>query len=388
MSLTFLSSLSAGVPQELPRPSRLGPQQRRAKRETEASTVASLYAFVPAAAALAASVWPRTTRRKRQQQRNPDLQRAASSTSTRAPVRPGKISSIRGVPDALERPAYLKPGTRTDPRTGLPRHTFMHVIEVKSPEKIENMRASCALAREALLVAGKAVAPGVTTDYIDSLVHEFIISNGAYPSCLGYMDFPKCCSTSVNDVIAHGIPDDRPLEDGDILNIDVTVYIGGCHGDTSSMFLVGNPEPAALDLCKAAQTAMMDGIKVCGPGVDFREIGKRIEAVADEHHLNVSDLFIGHGIGSFFHGAPEVHPYENDLDQGLMLPGMTFTVEPVLVENWDESYRVWDDKWTYQTRTNSRSAQFEHTLLITEDGCDILTGPSIDYLDLARNQSI
>lgn len=264
----------------------------------------------------------------------------------------------------------------------------MHAIEVKTPAQIEAMRAACSLARETLLVAGGMVAPGVTTDEIDAVVHDFVISRRAYPSPLGYVGFPKSVCTSVNDIIAHGIPDDRRLEDGDIVNIDVTVFLGGYHGDTSSMFLVGSPEPDAIQLCEVSQRAMMAGIEVCRPGADFRQIGIAIQAVADRARCNCTELFVGHGIGNYFHGAPEIIPCINDFDQGTMLPGMTFTVEPILIENNDTTYVQWDDDWTIQTTTNNRSGQFEHTILITEDGHEILTGPSVDYRAIASRQSL
>lgn len=293
------------------------------------------------------------------------------------PVRPGRVSAVRSVPPSIPRPDYVEQEVELDRRTGLPRHPFMYCTEVKTPEQVLKMRKACALAREALEVARENIKATVTTDDVDAAVHDFVVSKNAYPSPLGYLGFKKSVSTSVNDVIAHGIPDDRALEDGDILNVDVTVFFDGFHGDTSCMFTVGEVDEAGLRLCQAAQRATMAGIQVCGPGVDFRLVGERIEDVADQHGCNVSDLFLGHGIGSYFHGQPEVFPYQNDTDQGVMLPGMTFTVEPVLVENFDETYTKWDDNWTFQTLTNARSAQFEHTILITEDGCEILTGPSV-----------
>lgn len=307
------------------------------------------------------------------------LRRSDKQQPKRQPIRPGKISAVRSVPANIPRPPYLDLGTRIDPRTQLPAHAFMHCIEVKTPQQIDGMRAACALARETLEVAGRCVAPGVTTDAIDAVVHDFVVSRGAYPSPLGYLRFPKSVSTSVNDILAHGIPDDRPLEDGDVLNIDVTVYLGGFHGDTSSMFLVGQPDPEALQLCLTALRATQEGIEVCGPGVDFRRVGERIEGIAGRSGYHVSPLFVGHGVGSYFHGAPEVIPCANDFDQGPMRPGMTFTVEPILVEHDDDSYDQWDDEWTVQTLTGARAAQFEHTILITEEGREVLTGPSIDY---------
>lgn len=315
-------------------------------------------------------------------------QAGAASRGRPSRVLPGRVAPARrNVPGDIARPPYLLPGARFDPNDGgMPIHDFSEKSEVKSPEQIKAMRVACALARETLLEAGRAVAPGVTTDEIDKLVHEFIVSRGAYPSPLGYMGFPRSVCTSVNDVIAHGIPDDRPLRDGDILNIDVTVYIGGVHGDNSCMFIAGVADSAAHGLCDVAHRAMMAGIDVCGPGVDFREIGRRIEGVSKEARCLSSPLFYGHGIGNYFHGMPHVIPCSNDVDQGVMMPGMTFTVEPVLVENNDRTYETWDDRWTVQTLTGAKSAQFEHTILITNEGHEILTGPSIDYQALAAKQ--
>mmetsp|Transcript_68780 Transcript_68780/g.149696 ORF Transcript_68780/g.149696 Transcript_68780/m.149696 type:complete len:393 (+) Transcript_68780:47-1225(+) len=292
-------------------------------------------------------------------------------------VRPGRVSSVRQVPAEIARPPYLLPGAELDPDDGYPIHDFTEEIEIKTAKQIESMRMACALAREALLLAGRAAKPGATTDDIDAATHDFIISKGAYPSPLGYLDFPKSISTSVNDILAHGIPDDRQLEDGDILNIDVTVFFDGHHGDTSCMFLVGEPDLEARRLCQSGHDAMMAGIQACGPGADFRGIGYRIERVARQSGFHVSPLFNGHGVGHYFHGAPQIIPVTNDEDQGIMLPGMIFTVEPILVEHDDDSWFDWSDGWTVQTRTNSRAAQFEHTILITDVGHEILTGPSI-----------
>jgi len=300
-------------------------------------------------------------------------------------MRPGNISAVRTVPPEIARPPYLPPESVVlDVRSGLPKHPFMYMQEVKTADQVAAMRAAGALAQAALAVARDAVRPGATTDDIDSAVHDFIVTRGAYPSPLGYLGFPKSVSTSVNDVIAHGIPDDRPLVDGDILNVDVTVFLEGHHGDTSSMFVVGTPDESGMRLCKVAQQAMVAGIEVCGPGMDFRDVGTAIEDVAFEHGYYVSEIFLGHGVGSYFHGQPEIYPYKNDHDQGTMLPGMTFTIEPVLVEHGDMSYVQWEDGWTYQTTTNARSAQFEHTILITESGVDVLTGPSV--VDFASSE--
>ncbi|CAJ1428365.1 unnamed protein product, partial [Effrenium voratum] len=284
------------------------------------------------------------------------LRRALALALLATPVRPGRVQRVRPVPQDIARPPYVDQRVELDLRSGLPRHPFMYCVEVKSPEQVESMRKACGLAREALMVAREAIRPGVSTDDVDAAVHEFVVAKQAYPSPLGYLGFPKSVSTSVNDVIAHGIPDDRPLEDGDILNVDVTVFAEGHHGDSSCMFTVGSVDDAGLALCKAAQEAMMAGIQACGPGRDFRAVGRNIQLVADRYGCYVSDLFLGHGVGSYFHGKPEVIPYENNQEEGEMLPGMTFTVEPVLVEDQDDSYWKWEDGWTFQTHTNARSA--------------------------------
>lgn len=315
---------------------------------------------------------------------------AAASRTKRRPVLRGDVSPIREVPAHIPRPPYLAAGQPRAPMDGLPVHEFysgpdptqeerFH-IEVKETEQIQGMRVACQLARQTLEVAGRAVTPGVTTDEIDRRAHDFIVANGAYPSPLEYCGFPKAVCTSVNEVVGHGIPDSRPLEDGDFLNIDVTVYLNGYHGDTSCMFFAGRPKKRASALCKATQQAMLAGIKVCGPDVDFREVGKAITRSATEAGYTVHPTLEGHGIGSYFHGRPSILPYVNDVEQGLMKPGMTFTVEPVLVESPDRSCEVdSEDLWTLCTSTKALTAQFEHTILITEDGHEVLTGPCIDY---------
>jgi len=295
------------------------------------------------------------------------------------------MTPVRDVPFLIPRPPYLEPGNPTKPEQGFPKHEWLYSekrktrIQIKGPGEIEAMRKAGALAREALALAGSLVYPGGTTEAIDAAVHDFICARGAYPSPLGYMGYAKSVCTSVNDVIAHGIPDDRILEQGDIINVDVTVFLDGHHGDTSSMFFVGRPKRSAYELCEAALRARDAGIAVCGPGVDFREVGKAIDKVREEAGCHCSGWLRGHGIGSYFHGSPVIVPTTNDLDQGLMQPGMTFTVEPVLVENNDDTWEMLEDGWTLRTETAAWSAQFEHTVLITDTGHELLTGPTIDY---------
>jgi len=323
---------------------------------------------------------------------------AATATSkrktrkARLPVRPGTVTPPRTVPDSIPLPPYMLPGGPRSPEDGFPVHEYKNGtgdkmdLEIKSPEQIEAMRPACKLARKTLEFAGRLVKPGVTTESIDAAVHDFVVSHGAYPSPLGYLGFPKAVCTSVNDVIAHGIPDSRRLQDGDIVNIDVTVYLNGYHGDTSSMFFAGRPSKQAQLLCETTRRAMNAAIKICGPGADFRDIGKTITKSIEGTGFYCPTMLTGHGIGSYFHGKPEIIPFLNNVDQGVMQPGMTFTIEPVLVENNDNTCMLLEDGWTIQTKKASWTAQFEHTVLITEKGFQVLTGPSVDYRGIAREQ--
>lgn len=212
----------------------------------------------------------------------------------------------------------------------------------------------------------------MTTDDIDAIVYDEAIKNAAYPSPLRYAHFPKSVCTSVNNIACHGIPDDRKLEEGDIINIDVTVYLNKYHGDTSKTFLVGNVDERGKYLVHHNERALEEAIKVCKPGQPFNVIGSTISKYANEVDLRVVPAFIGHGIGSFFHGPPEIYHFENDIDVGVMQPGMTFTIEPIFSLGTHE-IELWPDAWTTSTIDGSRTSQFEHTILITEDGCEILT---------------
>ncbi|EIN11026.1 Creatinase/aminopeptidase [Punctularia strigosozonata HHB-11173 SS5] len=242
------------------------------------------------------------------------------------------------------------------------------------------LRESAALAAKVLDWAGSLVEVGVTTAEIDARVHEYILSQGAYPSPLTYSGFPKSCCTSVNNIIAHGIPDDRELENGDIINIDITVYKNGMHGDTSRTFLVGDVDDKGRNLVKTSLDALHAGISVCGPHVPYKAIGRAIDDVARRRGYSISQMFTGHGIGSVFHRPPWIHHTVNE-EPGVMLPGQCFTIEPCLIQGTNTEAFMWPDGWTTSTLANSprnhqncaRSAQFEHMVLITETGADVLT---------------
>jgi len=275
----------------------------------------------------------------------------------------GHVTPMRAVPSDIVGPPYAATGEvvrREESR-------------VKTPEIIERMRTAGALAAEVLRLAGEQVAPGVTTDEIDVFVHDLCVARGAYPSPLNYHGYPKSVCTSVNEVICHGIPDDRPLLDGDIINIDVTTYIGGVHGDTNATFFVGDVDPASRNLVAVTEECMWLGIEAVQPGRPISDIGRAIEQHAKKHKLGVVRAFIGHGIGEQFHTDVQVLHYYDERASTVMRPGMTFTIEPMItIGAWQ--HRMWDDDWTAVTTDGKRTAQFEHTILVTDDGYDVLTG--------------
>ena len=286
----------------------------------------------------------------------------------RAPLgslKPGKISPRRAVPAHIDRPEYMY-------------HSGPEVVtagDIKSPETIEKIRVAGRIAAQALQVVGEAVRPGITTDELDRIGHEFIISHNAYPSCLGYMGFPKSLCTSINEVICHGIPDDRPLEDGDIVNVDITAYYDGVHGDTCAMFEVGNVDEESHLLIERTRNAMMRGIQAVRPGREINVIGRVIESYAHRFDYGVVRDFTGHGVGEAFHSGLIVPHYDAaPAHNEVMEEGMVFTIEPMLNLGGIE-WEQWDDDWTVVTKDRGRSAQFEHTIVVTEDGAEILTLP-------------
>ena len=280
------------------------------------------------------------------------------------PVAPSVLSTRRAVPDSIPRPEYVDQPAPT-PYSG---------PEVKDAETIAAMRVAGRLAAQALAVVGEHVAPGVTTDELDRVGHEFLCDAGAYPSTLGYRGFPKSLCTSVNEVICHGIPEGRPLNEGEIVNVDITAYIHGVHGDTNATFLVGDVRPDVRLLVERTHEAMLRGIKAVAPGRRINVIGRVIETYAKRFGYGVVRDFTGHGIGTAFHSGLIVPHYDDERFATMIEPGMTFTIEPMLTlgtYEWD----MWDDGWTVVTQDRSVSAQFEHTVLVTDKGAEILTVP-------------
>lgn len=237
------------------------------------------------------------------------------------------------------------------------------------------MRIAGALAADAVQLAGKTAAPGVTTDEIDAVVHEFLCDHGAYPSTLGYRGYPKSCCTSLNEVICHGIPDTTVIEDGDILNVDVTAYIHGVHGDTNATFLIGNVDEESKLLVERTKEMLDRAIAVVAPGRQINVIGRVIEAYAKRFGYGVVEDFTGHGVHTVFHSGLIIPHYDDPSATTIMEAGMTFTIEPMITLGTID-YDVWRDGWTITTKDKLRTAQFEHTLVVTETGAEILTLPS------------
>ena len=284
-----------------------------------------------------------------------------------ASVAPGAQSARRPVPASITRPEYVDRPTPA-PFTG---------PEVKDAETIAAMRVAGRVAAEAMAAAAAVAAPGVTTDEVDRVGHEYLLDHGAYPSTLGYRGFPKSLCTSVNEVVCHGIPDDRRLADGDILNIDITAYMVvdglGVHGDTDATYLIGDVDEESRLLVERTHEAMMRGIKAVRPGRQINVIGRVIESYAKRFGYGVIRDFTGHGIGTAFHSGLVVPHYDAAPHYDTVIePGMTFTIEPMLNLGTHE-WQMWDDGWTVVTKDRRRSAQFEHTLLVTDDGAEILT---------------
>jgi len=282
---------------------------------------------------------------------------------------PGVVSPQRAVPPRIPRPEYA----------GRPAPAAYTGGDVYTAEEIERIRRSGRIAAQAIERVGEAIRPGVTTEELDRVAHEFLVANDAYPSTLGYRGYPKSCCTSLNEVVCHGIPDDTVLRDGDLINVDITAYREGMHGDLNRTFIVGDADQDTMDLVTRTEEAMHRGIKVVAPGRQINLIGRAIESYAKRFGYGVIREFTGHGVGRAFHTGLIVPHYDAaPLHDEELVPGMVFTIEPMLTIGtpdepgtiaWDE----WDDGWTVVTRDRRRTAQFEHTIVVTESGAEILT---------------
>lgn len=248
----------------------------------------------------------------------------------------------------------------------------MSSVEIKNTREIAAMRTVCRLAAETLCAVGPIIRPGVTTQEIDDFVHQHTLGQGAVPAPLNYKGFPKSVCTSVNEVVCHGIPGPRRLESGDIVNVDVTHIFDGFHGDTSATFYVGTPSEDARKVTEVSRRSLDLGIAEVRPGARLGDIGAAIQAFAEAQGCSVVRDFVGHGIGRVFHDEPKVS-HVGVRGRGIRLkPGMTFTIEP-MINLGDWQVEILDDDWTAVTADRTLSAQFEHTVLVTESGCEVLT---------------
>jgi methionyl aminopeptidase len=279
-------------------------------------------------------------------------------------IQPATISPPREVPASIARPPYVGRAAPA-PYTG---------DDVQSPEIIETMRVAGRIAAQAMHAAAAIIKPDVTTDDLDQVVHEYLIAHGAYPSTLGYRGFPKSCCTSVNEVICHGIPDARPLQEGDIVKIDVTAYIGGVHGDTCATFFCGDVDEPSRLLTERTHEALVRAFSAVKPGRQVNVIGRVIESYAKRFGYGVVRDYTGHGVHTAFHSGLVIPHYDEPAYDTVIKPGMTFTIEPMITLGTGDWY-MWDDGWTVLTADGSRCAQFEHTLAVTEKGAEVLTLP-------------
>ncbi|MDQ7011045.1 MAG: type I methionyl aminopeptidase [Mariprofundaceae bacterium] len=251
----------------------------------------------------------------------------------------------------------------------------MPLVHIKTPQEVDAMRPACRLAADTLVMIEAHIRPGITTDEINSLVHDYTISHGGIPAPLNYRGFPKSVCTSVNHVVCHGIPSAKKLKDGDIVNVDVTTILNGWHGDTSKTFYVGTPRVKARKVTEVSRRALEVGIAAVRPGATLGDIGHAIQSYVESERCSVVRDYCGHGIGREFHEEPQVMHFGKPGEGMVLQPGMVFTIEP-MVNLGKHHVKLLKDGWTVVTRDKSLSAQFEHTLAVTEDGAEVLTLPS------------
>lgn len=278
---------------------------------------------------------------------------------------PGTVSTERSVPTVIERPEYV----------GKPTPSPFGGTDVQTPDTVERMRVAGRIAADALQEVGRHIRPGISTDELDAIGHDYLVSRGAYPSTLHYRGFPKSLCTSVNEVICHGIPDSTILHEGDICNVDITAFIGGVHGDTNATFFVGDVSDEARLLVERTKEATKRAIAAVRPGRPLNVIGRVIESYAKRFNYGVVRDFTGHGISTAFHSGLIVPHFDDPHATTILEEGMTFTIEPMLTLGTHD-YDMWADGWTVVTKDRSLTAQFEHTLVVTSGGAEILTLPT------------
>lgn len=277
-------------------------------------------------------------------------------------VKLGVVSAMNSVPKEIEKPSYYFDGHAASSEKG---------VQIHTPEGVKKMRKACQITKKVMDFVDTLVEPGVTTDEIDKELHKYALSLGYYPAPLNFCGFPKSICSSINDVCCHGIPDSRKLQDGDILKMDMVMLVDGYNGDMTRQYAVGNVNDDGKRLMKCTEEAIQAGIKVCKNGVPYTAIGKAIESVCKKYGYNVLYDYCGHGIGTDMHQLPYILHFENDYP-GIMRTNETFTIEPIIVEHSNSVY-IDKDGWTVRTKDGGRAAQIEHTILVTDDGCEVLT---------------
>lgn len=297
-----------------------------------------------------------------------------SDMTTRAPLTEQKPTAVRTVPADIPRPEYA---WKDDVQEGVGEPI------IQTSGVVDAMREASRIAADALQAAGEACVPGATTDDVDKVVHDYLVAHSAYPSTLGYRGFPKSCCVSLNEIVCHGIPDTQVIEEGDIVNVDVTAYKNGVHGDTNATFYAGEVSEENRLLVERTYTAMMRGIKAIKPGREINVIGRVIESYAKRFGYNVVRDFTGHGVGTTFHNGLIVLHYDEPSQNTVLEPGMTLTVEP-MINLGALDYTIWNNDWTVQNKDGRWTAQFEHTILVTDTGYEILTLPTTGEVDPAE----
>lgn len=285
------------------------------------------------------------------------------------PLRPGKITPKRPVPSHIKRPDYADKADGRSPSEEADRGSK---VKKWAGAELDAIKRACKICREVLDIACAAAKPGVTTDEIDRIVHEATIARNAYPSPLGYYNFPKSVCTSINEIICHGIPDSRELQEGDIVNLDVSCYIDGVHGDVNEMVFIGKPDADSVRLVHCTFECLMAAIATVAPDNLYKHCGDAIEARAARSNCSVVRTYSGHGVGAMFHTSPTIAHYANNKSPGVMQVGHVFTIEPMInLGTWQDV--TWPDNWTSSTKDGKRSAQFEHTMVVVPGGVEILT---------------
>jgi len=300
----------------------------------------------------------------------------ATNFSFSGSLRPTLLSPKRVIPQNIRRPDYADhiAGASESEQRDKSNHNNIRVYTSNELDGEHGLRHACKMGREVLDAAGKALRVGVTTDEIDRVVHEACIERDCYPSPLNYYNFPKSVCTSVNEIICHGIPDYREVQDGDIVNIDVTTYNrGGYHGDLNETFLVGNVDDDGKRLVETSFNCLAAALDLVKPGTLYRDLGTAIHKTAIKTKCSIVRTYCGHGIGSLFHTIPNVPHYHKNKAKGTMKAGHVFTIEPMINLGKPGDY-TWGDNWTAVTTDGKRSSQFEHTILVTDTGYELLTG--------------